>query len=202
MLCERWKRYIRTVEALHPNFENVISEFWKRYIRTLKTFLSELWKRFIPTLKTLHSNFNFENVTSELWNVISDLKSGLTSRLKSWGNEQKSGPFRVNWKKLPIVIVGPFSWREKEPTKNAWIFGLFLSFEPGLETRESGRCGCAYWWNLRLSGAVVEKELLCPINAVSQMTWRIAGHSAEHCSISETKDQQSFIQTAPGTISE
>ena len=56
---------------LHPNFENVtsqlwnvISELWKRYIRTLKTLcpnfenvISELWKRYIPPLKTLHPNF-------------------------------------------------------------------------------------------------------------------------------------------------
>ena len=30
---------------------------------------------------------------------------------------KKSEPFRVNWKKLPTVIVGLFSLREKAPTK-------------------------------------------------------------------------------------
>ena len=72
MLYENWKRYIRTLKTLHPNFENVTSELWKCYIRTLKTLhpnfenvASELWKHYIRTLKTLLPNF--ENITSELW---------------------------------------------------------------------------------------------------------------------------------------
>ena len=89
LTSELWKRYIRTLKTLYPNFENVISELWKRYTRTLKTLypnfenvISELWKRYIKTSKTLY--LNFKNVTSELWNVIVELKSGLTSRLRIW----------------------------------------------------------------------------------------------------------------------
>ena len=50
--------------------------------------LSGRWR----TLKTLYSNFEYvtfelENVTSELWKAISELKSVLNSRPRSWTNE-------------------------------------------------------------------------------------------------------------------
>ena len=59
------------MKTLYANFENVKYELWKRYIRTLKTL-----------------NPNFENV---------------------WTNEQKSGPFRVNWNKPGTAHVGAIS---------------------------------------------------------------------------------------------
>ena len=38
---------------------------------------------------------------------------------------EKSGPFRLNWKKLPTVIVGLFSLGETAPTKNRKPYGTF-----------------------------------------------------------------------------
>ena len=54
VICELWKRYIRTLKTLYPIFENVTSELWnviaelrKRYMRTLKPYI-----RTLKTLKT------------------------------------------------------------------------------------------------------------------------------------------------------
>ena len=52
VISELWKRYIRTLKMLHPNFGNVIFELWKCYIRILKTLYAN-FETFYP---------NFENV--------------------------------------------------------------------------------------------------------------------------------------------
>ena len=91
-----WKRYIRTLKTLYPNFENVISEFWKRSIRTLKTLhpnfenvISDFWKRSIRTLtlKTLHPSFEIRYIWIE---IRVDLSA---KKLNKWTEKSKGGTF-------------------------------------------------------------------------------------------------------------
>ena len=54
-----------------------------------------------------------ENVTSKLWNVLSELKSGLTSRLKNWTNERKKWTIQSELKKTTHCNSRAFLLKEK-----------------------------------------------------------------------------------------
>ena len=92
-------RYIRSLKTLQPNFENVTAELWKRYIRTLETLYSNfgnvicgLWKRYIRTLTENYIRTFDRYIRTKIRVDFSAIKLNIL-------NEQKSGQFRVNWKK-------------------------------------------------------------------------------------------------------